>query len=134
MKRMNLIRVALFAVFAFMGTVSLSAQGGWTFPAQAKEIIHNELAANAAMPMPVPNGQTAADMQVYAKKGGCPDCQLRQVKLQFLKQTQIKLLEGAQDTGAAVEEVRNFLISRAMGNAVILSTIQDAYVYMQAKL
>ena len=134
MKRMNLIRAALFAVFAFMGTVSLSAQQ-WLPAPQAIVVITNEL-DNLANPPAVSPGSTLISKQqlsdVYAKSG-CTDCLLRSVKRLFLEQTlqQIKL---GSDTGVAVESVRAEMIAKSNGNATLLANIQTAYQYMDSIL
>lgn len=132
---MNLIRAALFAVFAFMGSVSLSAQQGWLPAPQAIVVITNEL-NTLATPPALSAGNTLTSKQqlsnVYAKSD-CPNCLLRKVKQVFLERTLAEIKLGA-DTGTAVESVRVFLIQNANNNADVLNNIQAAYVYMETIL
>lgn len=132
MKRMNLIRAALFAVFAFMGTVSLSAQQSWLDPAPAIVVINNELAILAQPPAPSPTGGTLISKQQLLEqnaKSGCTDCLLKGVKYQFLTRTLLRIKSG-ESTGPAVEAVRGEMIQFSNGNANLLATIQQAYEYM----
>lgn len=134
---MILIRAALFAVFAFMGSISLSAQGAWVLPAQAKQILVTEmqtLNAPPSPPAPVIGVLQEVQMQQYAKNTGCPDCFLNKIKKEFLKRTYLKLQTGGTDTGVAVEAVRTELNNAAFGKPTVLATINDAYIYMQGIL
>lgn len=137
MKRMNLIRAALFAVFAFMGTISLSAQQSWLPPASAIVVITNELDQLQEPFVPAPTSSFTTKQQIIeenAKSGvGCSDCQLRAVKEQFLMLTLLRLKQG-MDTGAAVEEVRALMISGSGNNASMLAAIQSGYQYMDSVL
>lgn len=129
---MILIRAALFAVFAFMGTLSLSAQS-WLPSGPAIVVITNELDQLNEPPMPNPAGGSLMNKQQYNdlySKSGCSDCVLASVKKQFLLLTGIRIKEG-MDTGTAVAEVRALMISGANNNAALLSNIQLAYLYMQ---
>lgn len=133
---MNLIRAALFAVFAFMGSLSLSAQQNWLPPAQAIVVLNDQLAQLQSEP-PTPvngNGGSITKQQVIearAKSGlGCSDCQVRAVKEAFITLTLLRIKSG-MDTGDAVEEVRALMIGGAGNNATMLSTIQSVYLYMQ---
>ena len=135
MKRMNLIRVALFAVMTFVGTISLSAQN-WLPPAQAEVVISNELAVLAeppAAPAPTASIQTKQEMLANFAKLGCSDCELKGVKYQFLTQTMHRI-HGGMTTGDAVADVRAFLIANANNNAHVLNLIQQAYEFMLLKL
>ncbi|MBL7807806.1 MAG: hypothetical protein JNN28_08340 [Saprospiraceae bacterium] len=135
MKRMNLIRAALLAVFAFMGTVSLSAQQNWLPAPQAMVVITNELNNLANPPAPSTGTTLQTKQQVteaYAKSG-CTDCMLHSVKEQFLLLTLKEIKLGA-DTGAAVESVRALMIQHSNGNGPLLATIQTAYQYMDSIL
>lgn len=134
---MILIRAALFAVFAFMGTISLSAQS-WLPPAAAIVVLQNEYDQLSQPPAPVqPGGNSFYSKQqlsdLNAKSGGCTDCTLRAVKFQFVFLTLKAIREGA-DTGAAVSDVRSLMISGSGGNAALLTAIQQAYDYMLTKL
>jgi len=134
MKRMNLIRAALFAVFAFMGTLSLSAQG-WLPAQQAIVVINAELELLSEPPVPVAgNNGTISKQQnsdKYAKSGlGCSDCQLHAVKTAFLELSLLRIKQG-MDTGDAVNEVRALMISGSGNNLAMLNTIQTAYVFME---
>lgn len=134
MKRMNLIRAALFAVFAFMGTVSLSAQN-WLPAPQAIVVMTNELNNLSNPPAPSPGSTLTTKQQLseeYAKSG-CQDCLLRSVKQQFLILA-LKEVKLGSDTGAAVESARAYMIQNANGNANLLATIQTAYQYMDSIL
>ncbi len=132
---MNLIRAALFAVCAFMGTMSLSAQT-WGSVAQAKETVQSELfllsQVPSVPPQPVAGTQQEAMVREYSSHG-CPDCFLKQIKREFLQRTQRKLLLGATDVGVAVEEVRAGLVAGAVNNPELLATIQQVYIYMDSK-
>jgi len=132
MKRMNLIRAALFAVFAFMGTVSLSAQQNWLPPAQAIVVINNELDQIAEPPVPTPTSIITSKQSVLEEKAmvGCDGCLQKSVKFHFLELTLLQIKSGV-DTGAAVESVRAQMIGNANGNATLLTNIQTAYEYMQ---
>lgn len=135
MKRMNLIRAALFAVFAFMGTVSLSAQQNWLPAPQAIVVLSNEL-NNLGNPPAPSTGNTLQTKQQATDafaKSGCTDCMLRAVKEQFILLTLKEIKLGA-DTGSAVESVRALMISGSNGNAQLLATIQTAYQYMDSIL
>lgn len=132
---MNLIRAALFAVFAFMGTVSLSAQQNWLPAPQAIVVMTNELNNLANPPAPSPGSTLITKQQLseqYAKSG-CQDCLLRSVKEQFLLLSLKEIKLGA-DTGSAVESVRAMMIANANNNANLLATIQTAYQYMDSIL
>lgn len=132
---MILIRAALFAVFAFMGTISLSAQNGWLPPAAAVVVITDEL--NKLNQPPTPSGNTLTTKQALLEantKIGCSDCFLKSVKREFLERTMLKLKLGATDTGVAVSEVRAEFIQNANNNPTVLATIQTAYEFMQDKL
>ena len=133
MKRMNLIRAALFAVFAFMGTLSLSAQG-WLPPAAAIVKINTELELLNEPPVPVAgNGGTISKQQnsdKYAKSGGCADCTVNAVKKAFLELSALRIKQG-MDTGVAVNEVRALMVADAGNNLAMLNAIQTAYVYME---
>lgn len=132
MKRMNLIRAALFAVFAFMGTVSLSAQQNWLPPAQAIVVINNELELIAEPPAPTPTTVITSQQQLLEERAmvGCDGCLQRSVKYHFLELSLIQIKSGV-DTGNAVEGVRAQMIGNANGNATLLTNIQTAYEYMQ---
>jgi hypothetical protein len=136
MKRMNLIRVALFAVFAFMGTLSLSAQT-WLPPAQAIVKLNTELAAlqNEQPTSPTPPGVASSQQQMsdMNAKSGCADCMLKAVKKSFMEMSLVRIKEGA-DTGVAVTEVRTVMINAANNNAQLLSTIQSGFVFMNSIL
>lgn len=132
---MNLIRAALLAVFAFMGTVSLSAQQNWLPAPQAMVVITNELDNLANPPAPSTGTTLQTKQQVteaYAKSG-CTDCILHSVKEQFLLLTLKEIKLGAE-TGPAVESVRALMIQHSNGNAPLLATIQTAYQYMDSIL
>jgi len=136
MKRMNLIRAALFAVCAFMGTMSLSAQVVWKSPAQAKEIIQTELNVLHAPPTPpaLVLGTQQAEMSLQYARNSCPDCMVLKFKQEFMKRTLLKLLEGGTDTGVAVQEVRAVFINAAGTNQPVLAAVQTTYLYIQEKL
>lgn len=133
---MILIRAALFAVFAFMGSISLSAQGVWKSPAQAKEVIVTELnVLNAPPSLPTfvqGMDQEALSLQ-YASRN-CTDCMVTRFKKEFLKMTLIKLNTGANDTGAAVQEVRARFLTAAASNAPVVAAVNTTYQYIQDKL
>ena len=129
---MNLIRAALFAVFAFMGTLSLSAQT-WLPPAQAIVVLNAELAALQNEP-PVPpasSGVATSQQQLNDQqaKSGCTDCTLKSAKQSFMELSLLRIKQG-MDTGQAVTEVRTFLIDSANNNAQALSIVQSAFVFM----
>ncbi len=131
---MNLIRAALFAVFAFMGTISLSAQS-WLPPAAAAVVISNELTLLNAPDAPVPTQSGLSGLKDRRTSDvNCSECLLKNVKKQFLTMTLTKLKNGATDTGVAVEEVRVFLIGGANGNNTLLTAIQQGYQYMDTIL
>ena len=130
---MNLIRVALLAVFAFMGTISLSAQNGWLPPAPAVVVITNQLDQLQDGPTKTAPAQ-GATIENDLGRIGCTDCFLKAVKVQFLNLTLLKLKEGASDTGVAVEEVRALMISKANNNGTVLNTIQQGFSYMETIL
>jgi hypothetical protein len=136
MKRMNFIRVALFAVFAFMGTISLSAQS-WLPPAQAIVALNQQLDILSEPPVPnQPAGNVIATQDAFLEanaKSGCPNCELKSVKYHFAKWT-LQRIKSGTDTGAAVEEVRAFMISNANNNVSVLGTIQAGYVWMDSIL
>ncbi len=129
---MNLIRAALFAVFAFMGTLSLSAQT-WLPPAQAIVVLNTELAAlqNEQPTPPAMSGVATSQQQANDQKAksGCTDCTLSSAKKSFMELSLLRIKQG-MDTGAAVTEVRAFLISSANNNASALSIVQSAFVFM----
>ncbi len=129
---MNLIRAALFAVFAFMGTLSLSAQT-WLPPAQAIVVLNAELVALQNEPPTPPASSGVATSQQQANdqqaQSGCTDCTLKSAKQSFMELSLLRIKQG-MDTGAAVTEVRTFLISAANNNAQALSTVQSAFVFM----
>ena len=129
---MNLIRAALFAVFAFMGTLSLSAQQNWLPPAQAIVVINNELEAIAEPPAPAPTTVITSQQQLLEEKAmvGCDGCLQTSVRYHFLKGTLIQIKSGV-DTGDAVESVRAQMISGSNNNATLLANIQTAYEFMQ---
>lgn len=134
---MNLIRATLLAVFAFMGTVSLSAQQNWLPAPQAIVVITNELDNLANPPAPPASGGTIQSKQQLSDqfaKSGCQDCMLHAVKEQFLFLTLKELKSGVTDTGAAVESVRALMIQGSNNNGPLLSTIQTAYQYMDSIL
>ena len=133
---MNLIRAALFAVLAFMGTISLSAQVVWKSPAQAKEVIQTELnVLNAPPSIPAPIlGMQESEMSLQYARNSCPDCMVLKFKKEFMKMTLLKLLEGANDTGAAVQEVRAVFMNAAGTNQSALANVQTTYLYIQEKL
>jgi len=134
MKRMNLIRAALFAVFAFMGTVSLSAQNWLPAPA-AIPVIQNELQLLNQVPVPSPGTLMTSSQQVsdqYAKSG-CPDCTLKSIKVRMLEMSAEQIKQGV-DTGTAVQDVRAQMIVGAANNAVLLTNISASYNYMQSIL
>ena len=135
---MNFIRVALFAVFAFMGTISLSAQQNWLPPAAAIVVITNELdQMNNDLPVPTPTNVIGTNQQVLDQNAkssfNCSACAERAVRENFLMQTLIRLKSGV-DTGASVEEVRTMMITGVNNNASMLSAIQSGYVYMDTIL
>lgn len=128
---MNLIRAALFAVLAFMGTISLSAQQSWLPPAQAIIVIENELnQLHGQIDVPAASGlqPKSVILENYVRVG-CPDCMLKSVKRRFLLLTAQRIKLG-METGQAVEEVRALFISESHGNPTFLSNIQLAYEYM----
>jgi hypothetical protein len=132
---MNLIRAALFAVFAFMGTVSLSAQN-WLPPAAAIPVINAELDVLKNVPMPTTGSTLMSQQQLSdenAKSGGCTDCLLRNVKISMMEMTLVEIKQGA-DTGTAVEGVRTLMISAANNTPSVLTAINDAYQYMDSIL
>jgi hypothetical protein len=132
MKRMNLIRAALFAVFAFMGTLSLSAQT-WLPPAQAIVVLNAELVAlqNEPPVPPAPAGVASSSQQLNDQnaKSGCADCMLKAVKKSFMEMSLLRIKQGT-DTQVAVTEVRTIMIGAANNNAQLLSTIQSGFVFM----
>lgn len=134
---MNLIRVALFAVFAFMGTFSLSAQNGWLPPAQAIVVLNNELNLLFEPPVPSPtNGVSSKEevLQRHAVSGvGCSDCQIRAIKEAFIMESLLRIKQG-METGPAVDEVRSLFITAANNNLSMLNSIQTVYVYMETIL
>jgi hypothetical protein len=133
MKRMNLIRVALFAVFAFMGSISLSAQS-WLPPATALVVYTNALNDLDAPPSsPAPSGNSVSSKQTVlgefaSSPLNCSNCALNSVKVQYLKMTIQRLKEG-MDTQAAVNEVRGIMLN-GMNNIPMISAIQSGYAYM----
>jgi hypothetical protein len=137
MKRMNFIRVALFAVFAFMGTISLSAQQNWLPPAAAIVVITNELDQMNDLPVPTPTNVIGTNQQVLDQNAkstlNCSACAEHSVREQYLMQTLLRLKSG-MDTGASVEEVRTMMISASNNNASVLSAIQTGYLYMDTIL
>ncbi len=134
---MNLIRAALFAVFAFMGTISLSAQQNWLPPAQAIVVINQQLDLLSEPFVPAPTASFSTKEQLIeqnAKSGvGCSDCSLRAVKEAYLTLTLLRIKQG-MDTGTAVEEVRALMISGSGNNAALLVSIQNGYAYMDSIL
>ncbi len=130
---MNLIRAALFAVFAFMGTLSLSAQG-WLPPAAAMVVIQNELEQLHEPPVPVKSGGLNISLQQQNQedeaKSGCTSCLLKSVKDVFLVRTRIEIRGGA-DTGTAVGNVHAELILGSSNNGALLAAISDAHDYME---
>ena len=131
MKRMNFIRVA---VFAFMHTFSLSAQNGWLPPAEAIVVLQNKYDQLNEPPVPVPrNGITPEQQtidQIRESVLGCSKCTLGAVKENFLKETLLRIKQG-MDTGDAVNEARTTMIIGASGgNQAILMAIQQAYDWM----
>ena len=134
---MNFIRVALFAVFAFMGTISLSAQS-WLPPAAAIVVITNELdQMNNDLPVPQPSNVIGNQQQVLDENAksafNCSACAERAVREAYLMETLLRLKSG-QDTGASVEEVRTMMITGSGNNASMLSAIQSGYLYMDTIL
>lgn len=134
---MNLIRAALFAVFAFMGTISLSAQQNWLPPAQAIVVINQQLDLLSEPFVPTPQASLSTKellIEQNAKSGvGCSDCSLRAVKEAYLTLTLLRIKQG-MDTGQAVEEVRALMIGGSGNNAAMLVSIQNGYVYMDSIL
>ena len=135
---MNFIRVALFAVFAFMGTISLSAQQNWLPPAAAIVVITNELdQMQNDLPVPQPTnviGNSQPVLDQNAKSGfNCSACAARAVREAFLMETLLRLKSGG-DTGVSVEEVRTMMIAGSNNNASMLSAIQTGYLYMDTIL
>jgi len=55
-------------------------------------------------------------------------------KQEFMKRTLVKLLEGGNDTGVAVQEVRAVFINAAGTNQPVLAAVQTTYLYIQEKL
>lgn len=129
---MNLIRAALFAVFAFMGTYSLSAQQNWLPPAQAAVVLENALIQLHEVPAPVPSAGLTTKQAILEQnaKSGCTDCLLKSVKSYFATNV-MDLLKQGTDTGDAVEQVRATMITNANGNPTGLNAIQAAYEWMQ---
>jgi len=135
---MNFIRVALLAVFAFMGTISLSAQQNWLPPAAAIVVITNELdQMNNDLPVPTPTNVIGTQQQVLDQNAkssfNCSACAERSVREVYLMETLLRLKSG-MDTGASVEEVRTMMITGANNNASMLSAIQSGYLYMDTIL
>lgn len=132
MKRMNFIRVALFAVFAFMGTISLSAQT-WLPPAAAIVVITNELDQLNDLPVPTPTNVIGTSQQVQeqnAQSGlNCSACAEKAVREAYLTLTLLRLKSG-MDTGASVEEVRSLMVSGSGNSPSMLSAIQSGFLYM----
>jgi hypothetical protein len=137
MKRMNFIRVALFAVFAFMGTISLSAQQNWLPPAAAIVVITNELDQMNDLPAPTPTNVIGTQQQVLDQNAkssfNCSACAERSIREAYLMETLLRLKSG-MDTGASVEEVRTMMITGVNNNASMLSAIQSGYLYMDTIL
>ena len=135
---MILIRATLFAVFAFMGTISLSAQN-WFPPATALVVLQTEydlLQIPSAPTAPTGNSLSTKEqlVELNAKSNGqCSNCMLHAVKEQFVFLTLLEIKHGS-DTGAAVATVRAQMINSANNTAGLLTAIQQAYDYMVVKL
>lgn len=131
---MNLIRVALFAVFAFMGSISLSAQQNWYPPAQALVVYTDALNQLSAPPAsPASGGNTVSSKQTvlgdYASSPlNCSNCAQNAVRVAYLKETILRLKQG-MDTHDAVLEVRAMMLN-GMTNLPMISAIQSGYSYM----
>lgn len=131
---MNLIRVALFAVFAFMGSISLSAQQNWYPPAQALVVYTDALNQLSAPPSsPAASGNTITSKQAvlsdYASSPlNCSSCAQNAVRVAYLKETILRLKQG-MDTQAAVLEVRAMMLN-GVTNLPMISAIQSGYNYM----
>lgn len=132
MKRMNFIRIALFAVLTFMGTISLSAQN-WVPPATAIVDINGALdqlhvpqvAPTKATPT---NINTPAVMQ-NAMVGECANCTLTSVKIAFLEQVLLKVKQGG-DVGVSVDEVKTMFIGGANNEPSLLGAINTSYIFV----
>ncbi len=130
---MNFIRIAVFAVFAFMHTFSLSAQNGWLPPAEAIVVLQKKYDQLNEPPVPVPlNGITPEQQtidQIRESVLGCSKCTLGAVKENFLKETLLRIKQG-MDTGDAVNEAHTMFIGASGGNQGLLMAIQQAYDWM----
>ena len=93
MKRMNLIHGVLVALFAFMGSVSLSAQTFYP-SSQAAGIISTELTALASPAKGTPTTGTIV----------APNGALQSLKVTMLQMVMVELKKGAA-TGDAIETV-----------------------------
>ena len=130
---MNLIRIALFAVLTFMGTISLSAQQNWHPPATAIVEINDALGQLNAPPAPLSKAtptninRTAPDQNSIV--GECSNCTLNAVKTAFLEQVLLRIKQGG-DVGASVDEVHVMFIGGANGDPALLAAINTAYIFV----
>ncbi len=132
MKRMNFIRIALFAVLTFMGTISLSAQN-WVPPATAIVGINGALDQLHVLPVAPTkatptNINTPAVMQ-NAMVGECSNCTLTSVKIAFLEQVMLKVKQGG-DVGVSVDEVNAMFIGGANNEPSLLNAINTSYIFV----
>lgn len=135
MKRMVIIRGVLFAVFAFMGTLSLSAQN-WLPAPQAATVLMTEIGKLKEVPAPPTSATGMAPKEIILDqhaKTGCTTCKSDAVKVMFLERVLLNIKLG-DDTGTAVIKVRDELITNANGNAGLLDLVNEAYQYAVSKL
>ena len=130
---MNLIRIALFAVLTFMGTISLSAQQNWHPPATAIVEINDALGQlNSPPAAPTKASPTLITKTVpglNTQVGECSDCMLNGVKVAFLEQVLLRIKQGG-DVGASVDEVRTMFIGGANNSPSLLAAINTAYIFV----
>jgi hypothetical protein len=132
---MVIIRGVLFAVFAFMGTLSLSAQQNWLPAPQAASVIMNEISKLNQVPAPTSATGLAPKEIILDQhaKTGCATCKSDAVKKMFLERVLLNIKLG-DDTGTAVIKVRDELIASAQGNAGLLNLVNEAYQFAVSKL
>jgi hypothetical protein len=113
MKRMNLIRAALFAVVVFVGS-SLSAQGNWVPSDQALQNIDAALVQLNESPVKQPGQQPGQLISSHGAstermKTNCPDCLSNIVKVRFLTLVAEQIKQGVS-VGTAVSNVRDLML------------------------
>lgn len=134
---MVIIRGVLFAVFAFMGTLSLSAQNWHPAPLAASVILNEIDKLNQVPAPPVVSGlapkQVVSNQKDPHAQSGCATCKTDAVKKMFLERVLLNIKLG-DDTGTAVLKVRDELIANAGNSSALLTLVNEAYLFAVSKL